>query len=204
MSSYRNDNLETVQPKSRPASQALTANTWLKSNLAGEFIPLTPGNIVTGLVEEAVLTTDPNYAVEGRVHVDLVTSTIDRFKMDVTGTATTEMEGLLFDIDPADPGNIDVTVYTTLKVGRINATAFTLGETITGTTSGSTAVVIGIGVDRIVVDTVSAPFEANEIITGSTSGATANVNSHVVGGTQFEITKFITASLVEVGVRYLS
>jgi hypothetical protein len=53
--------------------------------------------------------------------------------------------------------------------------AFTLGETVTGGTSGSTAVVEGVGADFIQVSTISAPFEVGEVITGGTSTETATL-----------------------------
>lgn len=109
MSAYRNDLLETIEPKTRVASTAYVANTWLQSNGAGEFEALQPGNPVVGLLLEGIDSSDPNYASEGLLHVDLVTSTVDRFLMDVTtGVATSEMEGLSFDVDAADPGGLDV------------------------------------------------------------------------------------------------
>lgn len=110
MSAHRNDLLETIEPKVRPASQAIVANTWLMSDLAGGFIPLTPGSPIVGLAVEGVDSTDPNFAVAGLIHVDLVTETIDRFLMDVTtGAAVASMVGLAFDVDAADPGGLDVT-----------------------------------------------------------------------------------------------
>lgn len=109
MSSFRNNLLETVEGKTRQASTVIFANTWLQSNGTGEFEPLTPGAPVVGLALEGIDATDPNFAVEGLIHVDMVTETVDRFLIDVTtGTADAEMEGLAFDIDAADAGGLDV------------------------------------------------------------------------------------------------
>lgn len=109
MSAHRNDLLETIEGKTRVASVPMDANIWLQSNGAGEFEPLNPGNPVVGLLLEAVLASDPNIAVEGLVHVDLVSSTIDRFLMDVgAGAATSEMEGLSFDVTGANSGELNV------------------------------------------------------------------------------------------------
>lgn len=123
MSTYRNNLTETIDPKPIPASTALAANIWLMTNGSGEFIALTATNPVTGLLLEAVASTDPDYAVEKLRSVDVVTSTVDRFLMDVSaGTATSEMVGLYFDVG-SDPGSLDVSAPgTQFEVTRfINA-----------------------------------------------------------------------------------
>lgn len=109
MSAYRNDLLETIEPKVRPASQAIVANTWLQSDSLGGFVPLTQSGAIVGLAVEGVDSSDPNFASAGLIHVDLVTEGIDRFLMDVTtGTATPAMVGLAWNVDAADPGGLDV------------------------------------------------------------------------------------------------
>jgi len=59
--------------------------------------------------------------------------------------------------------------------------AFTVGETITGGTSGQTAVVEDDdGTNNILrVNSVSGAFTATETITGGTSGSTANIRLHL-------------------------
>jgi hypothetical protein len=59
--------------------------------------------------------------------------------------------------------------------------AFTVGETITGGTSGATAVVAGFKNTVILnLSEINGTFVAGETITGGTSGATATVSSAVV------------------------
>lgn len=130
MSAFRNDLLETIEPKVRPASQTIVANTWLMSDGAGGFIPLTPASPIVGLAVEGIDLTDPNFAVEGLIHVDLVTETIDRFLMDVTtGVATATMEGLAFDVDAADPGGLDVANPPAIS-GQFEITQFITGSLV--------------------------------------------------------------------------
>ncbi len=52
---------------------------------------------------------------------------------------------------------------------------FDIGETITGSITGSTAIVVSRDTNSIVISSVSAPFQVGETITGSTSMATAVV-----------------------------
>jgi hypothetical protein len=104
----RNNGTETIEPKTYAASLAQASGSWLMSNGTGEFIALTATNPVAGLLMETIASTDPNFASEKLVSVDLVTSTTDRFTMDVSaGTATSEMEGLFFDVG-SNPGSLDV------------------------------------------------------------------------------------------------
>mgnify|MGYP003643587969 FL=1 len=55
--------------------------------------------------------------------------------------------------------------------------AFTVGETVTGGTSGETAVVVSYTTGKIIVNTVSGGFTNGETITGGTSGRTATLDS---------------------------
>jgi len=61
-----------------------------------------------------------------------------------------------------------------MRVSTISA-AFTVGETITGGTSSSTAIVLAQGEDYFILGTVSGTFTVSETVTGGTSGSTAVV-----------------------------
>lgn len=123
MSAYRNDLLETIEPKVRPASQVIVANTWLQSNGLGGFTPLQPGNPVVGLALEGITSADPSFTSSGLIHVDLVTSTVDRFIMDVTtGVADQSMVGLAYDVDSADAGGLDVSQAPGSGTGQFEIT----------------------------------------------------------------------------------
>lgn len=56
--------------------------------------------------------------------------------------------------------------------------AFQVGETITGGTSGDTAVISSIdaAAQRLYLQSLNGDFQDNEVLTGGTSGATANAN----------------------------
>lgn len=111
MSAYRNNLIETIEPKHKAASTDLVANTWVQFNGTGQVEPLEPATPVAGLLLESVSAADGAdfYASTDFVSVDQISETVDRFLMDVTeGTATIAMEGQTFDVDAADPGGLDV------------------------------------------------------------------------------------------------
>lgn len=69
-----------------------------------------------------------------------------------------------------------------LTGSSVNLTAnlannFTVGETITGGTSGATAKVVSTDGSQITVDNVSGEFTASETVTGDQSGYSANTSS---------------------------
>jgi hypothetical protein len=66
--------------------------------------------------------------------------------------------------------------YTELNISSSTG-AFTVGETVTGGTSGETAVVVSYTTGKIIVNTVSGGFTNGETITGGTSGRTATLDS---------------------------
>lgn len=59
---------------------------------------------------------------------------------------------------------------------------FQVGETITGGTSGSTAVITVVEANRLFLETINGDFQNAETITGGTSGATATTNGARVKG----------------------
>lgn len=64
-------------------------------------------------------------------------------------------------------------------------TLFTIGETITGGTSGATAVVYGDEPGRFVLTSVTGTFQVGETVTGGTSGATGTVSATIYRVWQF-------------------
>lgn len=67
---------------------------------------------------------------------------------------------------------------STIAHGTVTGGPFTVGETITGGTSGATAVVRKVGPgDVLEVDTIVGTFSASETLTGGTSSATASYTS---------------------------
>tara|TARA_B110000967_G_C18900365_1_gene574419 strand:+ start:2650 stop:3615 length:966 start_codon:yes stop_codon:yes gene_type:complete len=64
-----------------------------------------------------------------------------------------------------------------LKLSAALADNFTVGETLTGATSGATARVVSVSTDTITVDNVNSTFSNSESITGSLSVFTASLSS---------------------------
>lgn len=104
----RNNLIEQIDVKHRVASTLYAFGGFLKSNGAGEVLPLTATVPVFGLGLQEITASDPNYAVEQDYPYDGINKTIDRFLVQVTGTATSEMEGLSFDISAGSASIIDV------------------------------------------------------------------------------------------------
>lgn len=181
----RNNGTETIEPKTYPASLAQASGSWLQSNGAGEFIALTATNRVAGLLLEDIASTDPNFASEKLVMVDLVTESTDRFLMDVLSTIT------------AGAFVVGQT-YTILTVGTtdftlIGASANTIGVSFVATGAGT-----GTG-------TATTAGLATTEMEGLTFDVGTNPGSLNVGtaGTQFQITRFISQSQVEVRVNLI-
>ena len=63
---------------------------------------------------------------------------------------------------------------SSLNLSASLASNFTVGETVTGGTSGATAKVVSAATNVLTVDNVSGTFQESELITGSESGYSAN------------------------------
>lgn len=76
-----------------------------------------------------------------------------------------------------EPTDIADGLYTpsNILVTGVSGT-FQVGETITGGTSGSTAVITVVEANRLFSETINGDFQDAETITGGTSGATATAN----------------------------
>lgn len=109
MAVYRNNLIEQAKFLKRLASTVYVFGSWLMDDGAGHVIPLTPTNKVEGVCLQEVAASDPNFAVANAdMPVDGVAVTIDRFLVDITGTATAAMVGSSFDVDAANASKIDV------------------------------------------------------------------------------------------------
>lgn len=64
--------------------------------------------------------------------------------------------------------------------GAVTGGPFVAGETITGTTSSATAVVVQVVSGALIVNTVSGTFSASETLTGGTSSATTTSSTTAV------------------------
>ncbi len=198
--SSRAINVENPQTGKKIASTALSVGMWLHSS--GFLLrPLAPSETVYGLNLTPVPATD---ASNDLITFDGIDATVDRFIMPVANTLT----------------------YTG------PSGAFTVGEVVVGSVSNARAVVIADnGSTEMSIVAISGVFTAGDTITGETSGETATFSSVTsvpsVGGPQradiaadsisldmgtlgysdtlqFQITKVISATEVEVAVRRLA
>ncbi len=198
--SYREINVECPQTGMKVASTALPVGMWL--HVSGFLLnPLVPGETVLGLNLTPVPATD---ATNDLITYDGINSTEDRFVMPVANTL----------------------IYGTLAGGT-----FAVGDVITGGTSGAQAKVIADnGSTTMSIVAISGVFLPTETIDNG-SGVTAIVSSVTsvpsIGGPQradiaadsisldmgslgyssdlqFQITKVISPTQVEVAVRRLA
>lgn len=187
----RSQNVENPQTVPKIASVAMPVGIWLQYDGSGNMKPLLPGlNPVEGLNLTPIASTDSDFASNKMITYDGVNDTIDRFRMPVTnGTASNAVVGLRYNVYTDNYG-LDVSAYSSLSYITLAVSTFVVGHTITGTTSGATGVITSLGPNgTMVINTVTGTFVSGEIITDGTSSATARVQTYVVGGTQFEVTK---------------
>lgn len=202
MPAYRNNLIEQAKFLKRLASTVYAFGNFVQDNGLGQVIPLTPAAAVEGVGLQAVTTTDPNYAATNADYpVDGIDVTIDRFLIDITGTATSAMVGSKFNISAADAGTVDVSTYSTLTYNTLAVSTFAVGHVITGGTSGATATITQVLPNNtLIVGAETGTFVLGETITDGTSSATAKLLSNVAGGVQFKLEQFISATLGEFSV----
>jgi hypothetical protein len=208
MSAKRNNLMETIQPLKRVASTDFNNGEFVMSNGAGKVLPLDPANVVAGLnLQDINSSTTPNYAVAEEIMCDTVIKTVDRFLVDVTGTATALMEGRTFDISSGDSGVISVAAVS-LVYGTLTG-VFAAGEIVqvtSGSAEGSKFVVVADNGSTTMtlqaLDVIgSGKLDVAVTLLGLTSGATAAVASAAVQlPTQFKLEQFISATLCEFSV----
>lgn len=201
MSVYRNNLIEQAKFLKRVASTVYAFGSWLKDNGLGQVIPLTPAVPVEGVCLQTIDSTNPNFALADQdLPVDGVAVTVDRFLVDITGTATEAMVGSNFNVDASDATKISVATLNTLTFDTLAVSTFAAGHTITGGTSSATAVITQVVGNTLIVGAITGTFRLGETITDGTSSATAALRSNVAGGTQFKLERFISASLGEFSV----
>ena len=208
MSAKRNNLMETVKPLKRVASTTFVGGDFVMNNGLGKVLPLDPNNVVEGLcLQDINSSSTPNFAVSEELMCDSVIKTVDRFLVDVVGTAAATMELRTFDISSADSGVIDVAPVT-LVYGTLSGT-FTVGEIVrvtSGAAEGSTFVVISDNGSTTMtlqaVNTIGSgdAIDATDTLLGLTSGATAAVVTAPILPTQFKMEQFISATLCEFSV----
>ena len=167
----------------------------------GYALPATAGTAILGVGQEDVTAADVDYTSTRLIAYQ--TAYNNYFNVVVgAGTATQAMVGKTFNLYDAE--TIDLTTYNTLTYNTLAVSTFAVGETITGGTSGATGVITVSntvnGSQRLVYTVTAGTFVAGETITGGTSSSTAKILNVITGGTQLEVTKFISTTLVEAKV----
>lgn len=203
--SERNILIENPQSGPKVASVALPVGMWLEY-IGGFLNPLTPATgIIEGLNLTPIASTDTDYASNKEITYDTVDDVVDRFLMPVTNGSAGLIVGQKFNVY-TDSFGLNVAnptlVYNTLAVSSFAAghvvqvtSAAGLGSTATVVTdNGSTTMtfknptIIGTG------------FAVGATLLDLTSGATAVVGTAPVIGVQFEVTRVLSTTLVEVKV----
>lgn len=189
-----------------PASTAVDAGDALSFNGSGGVIPSVPGVPIVGFSGVTIKSTDPDYASAKQLFYQRAGSIGEfTFLCPVgAGTALASMVGKIFNVYASDPGSVDVSAYNTLTYNTLAVSTFAVGETITGGTSGGTAVITKIntvnGSQQLVYTVTAGTLVAGETITGGTSSSTAKILEIITGGTQLKIESVLSTTLVEVSV----
>lgn len=194
-----NEKWEEDKYTAKAASTVFQNGGFISYNGSGGVIPSTAGLPIMGVGQEDVTSSDVDYTSTRKIAYQTVGPNT-YFVIPVTaGTATAAMVGKIFNLDT--PESLSVSAYSTLTYNTLAVSTFAVAETITGGTSAATGVItvtqtVG-GVQKLVFTVTSGTFVAGETITGGTSSATAKILEVFTGGTQVEITKYISATQVE-------
>lgn len=209
--SKRSINIENPQTQPKKASTTYLVGEWIQFELGGnaDVIPLV-GNTTLGTQN-----TSTQGFVEGLC--------IQPWLSSDTSTSPVSYDGI---VDTTDRFTMPV-VPTNILTFTGGSGTFTAGETITGGTSGATAKISTISGSTLVINTIIGTFLVGETITGGSSAATGVVATNVVNalpnaviyngskhnvgpdhisldgsvaGTQFQVTKIMNNTEVEVRV----
>jgi hypothetical protein len=197
--SYRSINVENPQTAPKTASTAFFNGEWLKY-ASGKLAPLTPTVAVVGLCLTKVPVTD---ATTSEITYDGISSSDDRWTMPVANTLVYTVTSGVFQVGDIVTGStsgakakvIKYTATTTIVIVAISG-VFTPGETITGSVSGALGVVSSV----TVATTATNLGQKADIAADFTSLDVATIGS----GTQFVITRIMSATQVEVAVVLLA
>lgn len=90
------------------ASTAYAAGDFVIFNGLGQVVPATGGVSAVGVINETITSSDNDYAVTRPTNVTEKIANVEFIIPVSVGVATAAMVGSSFDIDPANPGSIDV------------------------------------------------------------------------------------------------
>ncbi len=154
-------------------------------------------NIVFQLLENAIAGRTSITVTGGSrllTDTDLVANEARKASIKISGTLTSNAtihvpnRSKIWNIENATTGSYTLTLATpsVLDLSSIVGT-FEVGETVTGGTSGATAIVLEVNVTDLKVGEISGTFQAAESISGGTSSATATVDTITLPTTTAEV-----------------
>ncbi len=208
MAGKRNNLIEQIKTNKRAPSIIFKDGDFVQANASAQYIPLTPNNVVQALcLQDINSSSTPHFAVAEELMVDGDLKTVDRFLVDVSGTAAAGMQLGTFDIDASDAGVISVAAVA-LTYGTLSGT-FAVGELVkvtSGPSQGSEFIVVtdngATAMTLRALTTVgSGQLAVGNTLLGETSAATAAVASAAVQlPTQFKMERFISATSCEFSI----
>lgn len=100
----------------KAASTVFQVGDFISDNGSGQLIPSTGLDQILGISNEAVATTDADYATVRQLNFSESVYN-DEFEIPViTGTATSALEWTYVDVDPSDPRGVDVTASVAKQI----------------------------------------------------------------------------------------
>jgi hypothetical protein len=117
----------SIETRPKAASTVFAANTFVSNNGSGKLIPSTSSStLITGVVQQAVASTDSNYASATDELMVIMPSDRSIFEADITtGTLTAAMVGNSYGLTNAT--GVDVTNTTTTVVTCVGFISGTKG-----------------------------------------------------------------------------
>jgi len=114
----------------KAASTVFAVGDFIAADGLGTIIPTTGLDQILGICNEEILSTDSDYATERQINISESLYN-DLFEIPVSiGVATNALEGNYVDVDPANPGSVDVTtsIAQQILVVRVINSSLILGK----------------------------------------------------------------------------
>jgi len=100
----------------KAASTVFAVGDFIAADGLGTVIPTTGLDQILGISNEAILATDADFAVARPINMSEAVYN-DLFEIPVSiGVATNALEGNYVDVDPANPGSVDVTTSVAKQI----------------------------------------------------------------------------------------
>lgn len=100
----------------KAASTDFAVGDFVAADGLGTIIPTTGVDQILGISNELIASTDADYAVARQLNISEATYN-DLFEIPVSiGVATNALEGTYVDVDPLNPGSVDVTTSVAQQI----------------------------------------------------------------------------------------